>query len=612
MINLHQQKVFLLIAIMLLFALTIGVMAGCGRLVPDSKPAQSEAISHRAETETKLIEDTVIKEHLDRADAFYSQGDYDSALAECNLIIEQAPLHPKLNLLLASIAQKKNELDKAKHYLQIALDNEKVQSERSFYWLALAELNIELNLTHEAVKALNGAEGTLSPDSPNYQIILRKAGILYYLCSMPDNAYRLLEQYFAMVSLESDPSALRVYARVSVECSSQNRDALTQLFIDLSENEIIKLHRRRLVAGWYSDSNQTMKAAELMYQNLLNEDKADATDLYLHTGYWRKIKDKQAEKDQLEALVIRYPENLTFRKRLALCLKNEGRFDEARVEYRTALSIKPNDIAILLSLGELEYDVGQYTESIKYFEKLHSLEPGEIDNLWYLAKAYERNINPEKALKIWKKVREEANSALSTKTEVRYPKFTYRDFLLEADKKIELLAAYKSISPKLKEPINRLVKIISLYGKANDKRIEGIKKTTPNYEVLPYGNERIVTSYNVSPDIYVAEQIYRDCSSEASKLLEIPEASNIQSLIVEAGNRAAEGVALFARGYYIKEKDYSGEYERGRALIEVANQKLAQACELLIPLVRKHFLDFDENLIEKLEYDIKYYRKKWD
>jgi hypothetical protein len=151
------------------------------------------------------------------------------------------------------------------------------------------------------------------------------------------------------------------------------------------------------------------------------------------------------------------------------------------------------------------------------------------------------------------------------------------------------------------------LKILSIYDEANDKMISGKQETTPNYETLTYSREQIITSYNVSSKIYLAEQMFRDCASKASSLEKIPELIQIQHLIIEAANQAAEGINIYAKGYYVKAVDYTGQWEKGRALKKGADYKIANACELLIPIINKHFLDFPENTKENIQFSIKYY-----
>jgi tetratricopeptide (TPR) repeat protein len=76
--------------------------------------------------------------------------------------------------------------------------------------------------------------------------------------------------------------------------------------------------------------------------------------------------------------------------------------DDAKAEeiLLSLLKDKPEELPYLLETGAFYYIKGNYTEAIKYFEKVKTLTPTNIDNLMNLSAAYYEEKNYAKALEV--------------------------------------------------------------------------------------------------------------------------------------------------------------------------------------------------------------------
>ena len=116
-------------------------------------------------------------------------------------------------------------------------------------------------------------------------------------------------------------------------------------------------------------------------------------------------KIKVAEKDLL-FILEREPDNANALNALGYTLASKTfRFKEAREYLTKALALKPNDSAILDSVGWLNYREGQYEKALIFLQKAYSQSPdGEIaahlgETLWMLGRQHEARQLWQEALK---------------------------------------------------------------------------------------------------------------------------------------------------------------------------------------------------------------------
>ena len=71
------------------------------------------------------------------------------------------------------------------------------------------------------------------------------------------------------------------------------------------------------------------------------------------------------------------PRNSWAQKNLGVCLTNQRRFADAQVELRTCLELTPDDIGVLVCLGQCAHHLGELVDAKKYFERVLSLDGPE-------------------------------------------------------------------------------------------------------------------------------------------------------------------------------------------------------------------------------------------
>jgi Tfp pilus assembly protein PilF len=80
------------------------------------------------------------------------------------------------------------------------------------------------------------------------------------------------------------------------------------------------------------------------------------------------------------------PKNSWALKNLGICLTNQRRFADAQVELRRCLELTPDDIGVLVSLGQCLHHLGDLTGAKEQFER--TIRIGGPDHLQSMAKDY--------------------------------------------------------------------------------------------------------------------------------------------------------------------------------------------------------------------------------
>jgi len=80
------------------------------------------------------------------------------------------------------------------------------------------------------------------------------------------------------------------------------------------------------------------------------------------------------------------PENQWALKNLGICLTNQRRFADAQVELRRCLELTPNDVGVLVSLGQCLHHLGDLTGAKGQFER--AIKIGGPDHLQSMAQDY--------------------------------------------------------------------------------------------------------------------------------------------------------------------------------------------------------------------------------
>ncbi|MFI2811650.1 tetratricopeptide repeat protein [Microbulbifer sp. YPW16] len=181
--------------------------------------------------------------------------------------------------------------------------------------------------------------------------------------------------------------------------SNDNRDWFAELrqrhpdqaeHFYLVEADLLRRHDRpeealQLLDRAVEDHNDS---GRLLYtQALVNEQLGNATEF----------------EQGMRKLIARDPDNATLLNALGYKLTDyDDRLDEARELIEKALELRPDDPAIIDSMGWVEYRQGNHTEAVKYLEQaLEKLPDHEIAA--HLGEVLWMQGNREQAVKVWKR-----------------------------------------------------------------------------------------------------------------------------------------------------------------------------------------------------------------
>ena len=265
-----------------------------------------------------------------------------------------------------------------------------------------------------------------------------------------------------------------------------------------------------------------------------------------------------------EKILSDYPKDSSALFNLALTYSDNGQIENAIIKYQNVLEIVPTESAAHYNLG------------------LIYLSPG-------------KNENEEKAISHLKKYLELTKD---TKEADEFRKFAKSQIALS-----EFPAKLKKLRNQGGD-IGIIASLLLLkedYNKGNNKLINGIKGTKHE------DGQNIV-----SPDIYVAENIFESLKIDINKIK--TNNQEIQNVIIgyeKAVLLQIEGIKLMSQGYYTKKIDYKGEYEKGKAKIEIADNNFLDALKRLQEIMIKYKNNFSEDEGELLLPDIHYYSNKY-
>ena len=172
----------------------------------------------------------------------------------------------------------------------------------------------------------------------------------------------------------------------------------------------------------------------------------------------------------------------------------------------------------------------------------------------------------------------------------------------------EIIERLSSSENGVSSEIAKLYQLTSQYRDINNKWIQGNEETTPEKEYLEYSKEWIITGYKVSPKVFQSENL---CDRFKAKLSSLTITNNrlkeVQSLWISSASSRKEGISIHSKGFYVKKKDYAGEYERGRAKIDVADEYYADGLKILQTLMEENIESFSSFGLELLQEMIDYY-----
>jgi len=289
----------------------------------------------------------------------------------------------------------------------------------------------------------------------------------------------------------------------------------------------------------------------------------ELADVYLEK------KDYLTAVDYYQNALKEYPENYMIHFKIAYCYGSLGAFNNAEKWYLKAINIDPKNEAPHFNLGLLYVKKEDYANALRYFEKALQLGPDK----------------------------DKTNTLINICKEVLEGK-EFPDKLRELSEKIGDVGL-----------LARIFLCVIDYTEGNNIFIQGVKDTEPIYKKI--GSEKIITKYNVSSKIYEAQGYFEKVKADLSTISGAKgRIAEIVRLFLFAAEQRIKGTEQYSEGYYAKAKDYRGEYEKGRAKIDIADKYLLDGLKMLREEIAKYPSYFGTIADERLDNSIKYYQKK--
>lgn len=256
--------------------------------------------------------------------------DIDLARQQFEQLLLTTPNDADLLLSLALINKESDRPAQAEQYFQKLLTTGKRNNEANYYLAQLAEAQGNLPLAIEHYRAI--------PVSNDYMAATARIAELYLKLANPDQAQQHLQ-----TSRQQHPQfSLRIY---------------------LLEAELL------MRTGELDESVTVLNEALLNHPNQPNL-------LYLRSMVFEKQANYQAMEQDLRAVISIDPSNAVALNALGYILANNGeKLDEAKQMIERALSLRPDDPAILDSLGWVEFRRGNLAAALSHLEKAFAAFP---------------------------------------------------------------------------------------------------------------------------------------------------------------------------------------------------------------------------------------------
>lgn len=305
-----------------------------------------------------------------RARALSSLGDHESAFVEMKGLVDADPTNFDLRLGYARMLLQANQFMKAGTQLEVLLEQRPrdpdllytlgltyVQTESyekaRDYFQALVDNNHRLDEAYYYLARIEEELGNKAAAVENYKQVA--FGELYL-----DSAVRLADLYVELEGLQFARNHLN-----AIRGDISNPEEIIRLF--LAEGHL--LHEQGDYQEAYELYSQGLREfprhPDLLYARALTADYFDRIDLL--------------EADLLDILASD-PDNANALNALGYTLADRGlRIDEAQKYVERAFALKPNDPAVIDSMGWIHFRLGNYAEAENYLRKaLDLMDDAEI------------------------------------------------------------------------------------------------------------------------------------------------------------------------------------------------------------------------------------------
>jgi tetratricopeptide (TPR) repeat protein len=279
----------------------------------------------------------------------------EAALEQFIELYERKPDNSDYIFSVGVLHMELEQMDKAKLYLsKLVYDTEK-HNEADYYLGAIAEEEKELDLALEHYQRVDGE--------------------------------RLADAQVRIAKIFSDRGDL-----------NRARETLQQLRIN---------HPRLLLKSYMVEAEllreaQAFQMAHDVYSKALALDENNPDLLYARGLNAADLKRVDLLEKDLRKILAAQPEHADALNALGYTLADQTeRFDEAKSYIEKALTLKPDNPAILDSMGWVEYRLGNLETALGYLEKAAEISPNEAEISSHLGEVLWIMGKKQRALKVW-------------------------------------------------------------------------------------------------------------------------------------------------------------------------------------------------------------------
>lgn len=358
--------------------------------------AKASLLTHEAEYQQalELIQQALISDpDYDRAvlleaDLQAQLGHVDTAIGHLREQLEQKD-HKQFRTLYTRLLLEKNQYREAEKQADILVSHYP-EDENLLYHLGV------LMLEHERLDASEHILNQLAD-------IIGFNGALHYfqgrIAQLRGNEQQALEYFIGV----DDP---RYYINSFKEIGnildqSENQPQLSELFQRARSNSPdYAPWLYSMESHWLIDHDLNDTAMALLNQALTEHPK-DIRLLYTRSMLWDHFDNLSNMEADLKALLKEQPDNATALNALGYTLTDRtDRHNEARDLISKALTLKPEDPAILDSMGWVLHNLGEYQEALPHLEKAYDIFP-DPEIAAHLGTVYWKLGQKDRAIEIW-------------------------------------------------------------------------------------------------------------------------------------------------------------------------------------------------------------------
>ena len=197
------------------------------------------------------------------------------------------------------------------------------------------------------------------------------------------NDYQSALKHYKQLALMSPGRENYKYNIVTCyEALGENQIAIKMLEEMVYVNPKFILPAQKL-ASLYIKTNQLGKAKEI-YDNILLKNKLTAETLHQYAILSSSLCDTETAEKMLKKVIRMNPEIAKAHKDLGIIYLNKRLFDYAEDEFKTALSLAPNDFEILFEYGNFLYSISKNHDADRFYGEALEVEPNNVLALTFM------------------------------------------------------------------------------------------------------------------------------------------------------------------------------------------------------------------------------------